>query len=61
MDAPNGLPVDSAVDSEMDSGGVRPALQADSAPDSAVVKIYPGNGVPGMPGYDSTPHELTCR
>jgi polar amino acid transport system substrate-binding protein len=31
------------------------------APDSAAVKIYPGNGVPGMPGYDSTPHELTCR
>ena len=29
--------------------------------DSAAVKIYPGNGVPGMPGYDPTPHELTCR
>ena len=35
--------------------GNKPAL------DSAVVKIYPGNGVPGMPGYDPTPHELTCR
>jgi polar amino acid transport system substrate-binding protein len=35
--------------------GNKPAM------DSAVVKIYPGNGVPGMPGYDPTPHELTCR
>jgi polar amino acid transport system substrate-binding protein len=35
--------------------GNKPAL------DSAAVKIYPGNGVPGMPGYDPTPHELTCR
>ena len=41
MDAPNGLPADSAVDSEMDSGGVRPALQADSAPDSAVAIRFP--------------------
>src|SRR5215213_6042871 len=41
MDAPNGLPVDSAVDSEVDSGGVRPALQADSAPDSAVAIRFP--------------------
>jgi polar amino acid transport system substrate-binding protein len=31
------------------------------APDSAAVKIYPGYGVPGMPGYDPAPHELTCR
>jgi polar amino acid transport system substrate-binding protein len=29
--------------------------------DSPVVTIYPGNGVPGMGGYDPTPHELTCR
>ena len=30
------------------------------AADSAVVKIFPGYGVPGMPGYDPTPHKLTC-
>ena len=35
--------------------GNKPAL------DSAAVKSYPGNGVPGMPGYDPTPHQLTCR
>jgi polar amino acid transport system substrate-binding protein len=27
---------------------------------SAAVTIYPGSGVPGMPGYDPTPHELVC-
>ncbi|MBV8755498.1 MAG: transporter substrate-binding domain-containing protein [Hyphomicrobiales bacterium] len=30
------------------------------APDSAAAVIFPGSGVPGMPGYDPTPHELTC-
>ncbi len=30
------------------------------APDSAVVKIFPGYGVPDMPGYDPKPHETTC-
>jgi polar amino acid transport system substrate-binding protein len=24
------------------------------------VVITPGYGVPGMPGYDPTPHELHC-
>jgi polar amino acid transport system substrate-binding protein len=31
------------------------------AADSASVVIYPGLGVPNMPGYDPTPHQLTCR
>ena len=31
------------------------------APDSAVVKIYPGSGVPDMPGYDPKEHVLNCR
>ena len=30
------------------------------ASDSAAVVIYPGFGVPGMPGYDEKPHELKC-
>ncbi len=34
---------------------------AKPAPDSAAITISPGYGVPGMPGYDPTPHELTCR
>jgi len=31
-----------------------------SPPGSAAAVIFPGSGVPGMPGYDPTPHELTC-
>jgi polar amino acid transport system substrate-binding protein len=31
------------------------------APDSAAAVIFPGYGVPGMPGYDTTPHEVTCQ
>src|SRR5246127_473949 len=27
---------------------------------SAAAVIFPGYGVPGTPGYDPTPHELTC-
>jgi polar amino acid transport system substrate-binding protein len=30
------------------------------APGSAAAIIFPGYGVPGMPGYDPTPHEATC-
>jgi polar amino acid transport system substrate-binding protein len=30
------------------------------APDSAAVTIFPGTGVPGMPGYDPAPREATC-
>jgi polar amino acid transport system substrate-binding protein len=30
------------------------------APDSAAAVVFPGYGVPGMPGYDPTPHEVTC-
>jgi polar amino acid transport system substrate-binding protein len=30
------------------------------APDSAAVKIFPGYGVPGMPGYDPTEHRPSC-
>jgi polar amino acid transport system substrate-binding protein len=30
------------------------------APGSAAAVIFPGYGVPGMAGYDPTPHELTC-
>jgi polar amino acid transport system substrate-binding protein len=34
--------------------GVKPA------PGSAAVTIFPGTGVPGMPGYDATPREPKC-
>ena len=30
------------------------------APGSAAAVIFPGYGVPGMAGYDPTPHEVTC-
>ena len=30
------------------------------APGSAAVTIFPGTGVPGMPGYDPAPREPTC-
>ena len=30
------------------------------APGSAAAVIFPGYGVPGMPGYDPTPHDVTC-
>jgi polar amino acid transport system substrate-binding protein len=30
------------------------------APDSAAVKVFPGYGVPGMPGYDPTEHTPSC-
>jgi len=30
------------------------------APTSAAVRIFPGFGVPGMPGYDPKDHSLTC-
>ena len=30
------------------------------APTSAAVRIFPGFGVPGMPGYDPKEHSLTC-
>jgi polar amino acid transport system substrate-binding protein len=30
------------------------------APTSAAVRIFPGFGVPGMPGYDPREHALTC-
>jgi polar amino acid transport system substrate-binding protein len=30
------------------------------APDDLSVVVTPGYGVPGMPGYDPTPHELKC-
>ena len=29
-------------------------------PGSATTTIYPGYGVPGMPGYDATEHPLSC-
>ena len=32
----------------------------DPEPDDLAVVITPGYGVPGMPGYDPTPHELHC-
>lgn len=31
------------------------------APGSAAVTVYPGTGVPGMPGYDPTPREPKCN
>jgi polar amino acid transport system substrate-binding protein len=34
--------------------GIAPAAE------SAAVRIYPGSGVPDMPGYDPKPHELSC-
>ncbi|UOM34706.1 transporter substrate-binding domain-containing protein [Acuticoccus sp. I52.16.1] len=30
------------------------------AADSATATIYPGVGIPDMPGYDATEHELSC-
>ena len=35
--------------------GVKPA------PDSAAVKVFPGTGVPNMPGYDPTPRAPKCN
>jgi polar amino acid transport system substrate-binding protein len=32
----------------------------DPEPDDLAVVITPGYGVPGMPGYDPTPHDLHC-
>jgi polar amino acid transport system substrate-binding protein len=29
-------------------------------PDSAAVTVFPGRGVPGMPGYDAAPREPRC-
>ena len=29
-------------------------------PEAAAVTVYPGYGVPNMPGYDPTPHEPKC-
>jgi polar amino acid transport system substrate-binding protein len=29
-------------------------------PGSTPVTVFPGHGVPGMPGYDPTPHKLAC-
>lgn len=31
-----------------------------AAPGSAAVTVFPGTGVPGMPGYDATPREPKC-
>ena len=31
------------------------------SPDDAERVIFPGFGVPGLPGYDETPHEVACR
>jgi len=31
------------------------------AADSAAVKVFPGYGVPGMPGYDPTEHTPSCN
>ena len=33
----------------------------DPEPDDLAVVVTPGYGVPGMPGYDPTPHELHCN
>jgi polar amino acid transport system substrate-binding protein len=30
------------------------------APGSAAVTVFPGYGVPDMPGYDPTPHTPSC-
>lgn len=35
--------------------GVKPAAGA------AAVTVFPGHGVPGLPGYDATPHEPKCK
>ena len=32
----------------------------DPEPGSSTVTVYPGYGVPGMPGYDPTPHKPQC-
>jgi len=33
----------------------------DPEPDDLAVVITPGYGVPGLPGYDPTPHEIVCK
>lgn len=35
-------------------------FKADPDPDSSIAKVYEGYGVPGMPGYDPTPHTPKC-
>ncbi len=35
--------------------GVKPAAG------SAAVTVFPGTGVPGMPGYDATPRPPVCK
>lgn len=32
-----------------------------AAPGSAAVTVFPGTGVPDMPGYDATPHQPNCK
>jgi polar amino acid transport system substrate-binding protein len=32
-----------------------------AAPGSAAVTVFPGYGVPDMPGYDPTPHTPSCN
>ena len=32
----------------------------DPDPESSIVRVYDGYGVPGMPGYDPTPHAPRC-
>jgi polar amino acid transport system substrate-binding protein len=33
---------------------------AEPKPDDAERVVFPGFGVPGLPGYDETPHEVAC-
>ncbi len=35
-------------------------FKEDPDPDSSIAKVYEGYGVPGMPGYDPTPHTPQC-
>ncbi len=35
-------------------------FDVDPPPNSASTTVYPGYGVPGMPGYDPTPHKPQC-
>ena len=42
------------------SPAVREVVPQKPAADTLEVVVTPGYGVPGVPGYDPTPHELKC-
>lgn len=43
------------------AGLVKKWLGTEPGPDAAAVVIEPGEGVPGLPGYDPTPVQYSCK